>query len=282
MEEEKTWIPKTELGVKVQTKEITNIDEILNSGKVILEQEITDTLLDYETELLLIGQAKGKFGGGQRRVFRQTQKKTKEGNKPRFTTLAVIGDKNGHVGIGRGKAKETVLAREKAMRKAKLNVFMITRGSGSWESRSSEPHTIPFAVEGKCGSVIIKLMPAPKGTGLVIEKECAKILELAGITDIWSKTFGQTKNKINLVSALEKALKQLVKVKFQTKHISELYMISGTDKNAKLKEDFENAAVEDSGLPKDKRAIKTARKDTRKPVKKTYNNNNSKSKENKK
>jgi small subunit ribosomal protein S5 len=56
-------------------------------------------------------------------------------------------------------------------------------------------------------------MPAPKGTGLCVEKECAKILALAGIKDVWSKTQGQTKNKINLVKACESALKQLVKTK---------------------------------------------------------------------
>ena len=200
--EETNWNPKTEIGLKVKNKEIVNIDEILTKGQTILEEQIVDQLLDTETELLLVGQSKGKFGGGQRRVFRQTQKKTKEGNKPRFTTMAVIGDKNGHIGLGYGKSKETVLAREKAIRNSKLNIFVLRRGSGSWESRSLEPHSIPFAVEGKCGSVIVKLMPAPKGTGLCIEKECAKVLELAGIKDIWSKTFGQTKNKINMLKAL--------------------------------------------------------------------------------
>ncbi|MFH1589776.1 MAG: 30S ribosomal protein S5 [archaeon] len=224
------WIPKTELGMKVQNKEITNIDEILNKGKVILEAEIVDELLDLETELLLIGQSKGKFGGGQRRVFRQTQKKTKEGNKPRFTTLAVVGDRNGHIGMGYGKSKETVLAREKAIRKAKLNVFVIKRGSGSWESQSPEPHSIPFEVEGKCGSAIIRLKPAPKGTGLCVEKECAKVLELAGIKDVWSKTFGQTKNKINLINALIDAMKQLVKTRTQPKHVELLHITQGSIK----------------------------------------------------
>ncbi|MBU0471430.1 MAG: 30S ribosomal protein S5 [Nanoarchaeota archaeon] len=236
--QEENWNPKTELGRQVLSKEIKNIDEILNKGKVILEAEIVDQLLDFETELLLIGQSKGKFGGGQRRVFRQTQKKTKEGNKPRFTTMAVIGDKNGHIGIGYGKSKETVLAREKAIRKAKQNLFVIKRGSGSWESKSSEPHSIPFAVEGKCGSAIIHLKPAPKGTGLCIEKECAKVLELAGIKDIWSKTYGQTKNKINLINALEKALKKLVETKVQLKYEESLSILQGLEKVKDDKEDL--------------------------------------------
>jgi len=229
MEEKQSWNPKTTLGKQVQNKEITKIDEILKKGRAILEEQIVDNLLELETELLLIGQSKGKFGGGQRRVFRQTQKKTKEGNKPRFTTMAVVGDKNGHVGIGYGKSKETVPAREKAIRRAKLNIFIIKRGSGSWESQSPEPHSIPFAVEGKCGSVIAKLIPAPKGTGLCIEKECAKVLELAGIQDVWSKTYGQTKNKINLIKALENALKQLSKTKVQLKQSESMFILEGSE-----------------------------------------------------
>ncbi|MCF7871828.1 30S ribosomal protein S5 [Candidatus Woesearchaeota archaeon] len=208
------WTPKTELGKKVKSGEITNIDQIIDSGRTILEPEIVDSLLpELESELLLIGQAKGKFGGGQRRIFRQTQKKTREGNKPKFTTMAVVGNKNGYIGLGLGKSKETVPAREKAIKNAKLNIFKISRGSGSWASNSKEPTSIPYAVQGKVGSVQIKLMPAPKGKGLCVEKECAKILALAGIKDIWAKSQGQTKNKINLIKACEKSLKQLIKTK---------------------------------------------------------------------
>lgn len=253
--EEQNWNPRTDLGKKVKNKEITNIDQILNKGKVILESEIVDELLDLETELLLVGQSKGKFGGGQRRVFRQTQKKTREGNKPRFTTMAVLGDKNGHVGIGYGKSKETVPAREKAIRKAKLNLFTITRGSGSWESQSEEPHSIPFAVEGKCGSVIIKLMPAPKGTGLCIEKECAKVLEMAGIKDVWSKTYGQTKNKINLLKALEKALKKLSSTKVNAHQQQSVYLVQGSSDEAKPK-----ASEETEDTKPKKEAKKTTKK----------------------
>ena len=72
------WKPKTEMGKKVQAGEIKNINEILDNGLTILEPEIIDSLIQLESELLLIGQAKGKFGGGQRRVFRQTQKKEKK------------------------------------------------------------------------------------------------------------------------------------------------------------------------------------------------------------
>lgn len=217
------WKPKTQIGKQVKAGEITDVDNILETGGNILEPEIVDMLLpDMDNDLLLIGQSKGKFGGGARRVFRQTQKKTKEGNKPSFATYAVVGDRNGHVGVGYGKSKETVPAREKSFRNAKLNIIKIRRGSGSWESNVPEPHSIPFAVEGKCGSVKVKLMPAPKGTGLVCQSEIRKILKLAGIQDIWSRTSGKTTSRINLIKATFAALRKLKEVKVQPKHVDEV------------------------------------------------------------
>jgi small subunit ribosomal protein S5 len=228
------WAPKTELGRKVKSREIVDIDEILNSGKKILESEITDSLLTLQTDLLMIGQAKGKFGGGQRRIFRQTQKKTREGNKPKFSTYAVVGDGNGHVGVGFGKSKETVPAREKAIKQAKLNMMVIRRGSGSWEDDSTEAHSIPYVVKGSCGSYRIKLMPAPKGKGLVCDREVAKILKLAGIKNVWSKSFGQTKNKINVINATVQALKELSSTKVLDSQKKVLSILDGSSKNNSL------------------------------------------------
>ncbi len=208
------WNPKTELGRQVKAGEITNIADIFAAGSAILESQIVDTLLPgMEHDLLLIGQSKGKFGGGSRRVFRSTQKKTSEGNKPKFSTFCVIGNRDGIVGLGYGKSKETVPAREKALRRAKLSIFSISRGSGSWESTTSEAHTIPFKVSGRCGSVRITLMPAPKGKGLVCEKEVAKILRFAGIQDVWSTSSGQQRNKVNLIKATEDALRKLTQMR---------------------------------------------------------------------
>lgn len=223
----KNWDPRTELGRKVKSGEIKDIDYILDNGKAILEPEISDSLLNLENDLLMIGQSKGKFGGGARRVFKQTQKKTREGNKPRFTTMAVVGNKDGYVGLGLGKSQETVPARNKAIKKAKLNVFKIRRGSGSWESVSKEPHSIPFAVTGKCGSVEITLKPAPKGKGLCIHEECQKVLEMAGIEDVWSQTKGKTKNRINLFKALESALKKLMSTRVKHDDIAKVSIQEG-------------------------------------------------------
>ncbi len=206
------WIPKTELGKLVKEKKIKNIDEII--GKKILEDQIIDVLMiEQESDLLLIGQAKGKFGGGKRRAWRQTQKKTMEENIPSFAAMVVIGDKNGHVGLGFGKAKETLPARAKAVRKAKLNMIKVKRGCGSFDCVCKENHSVPFIVKGKCGSCEITLYPAPQGTGLVIGDECKKILKLAGIKDVYSRTFGKTRTTFNLAKACINALEKTNKEK---------------------------------------------------------------------
>ena len=191
-----SWKPKTLLGKKVRERKITNIDEII--GQKILEEQVVDTILKLNSDVLLIGQSKGKFGGGKR---------TMEGNVPTFSCGIIVGDNNGHVGVGFGKAKETLPAREKALRNAKLNIIKVTRGCGSFDCLCEELHTVPFRVEGKCGSVVVRLYPAPQGTGLVIGDECKKILRLAGIKDVYSKTFGQTRTTINLAQACINALK---------------------------------------------------------------------------
>src|SRR3989338_8252745 len=168
------WAPKTELGKKVKSGEISNIEEIFDRGYKILEPQIVDALMpDLESDLISVGQSKGKFGGGKRSIWKQTQKKTKEWNKMKFSTLTVIGNKDGYVGIGVGSSNETMPAREKSLRKAEL-----------------------------------KLTPAPKGTGLCIEGECKKILRMAGINDIYSKS-KNSKTKLNLIKACFNALKKL-------------------------------------------------------------------------
>ncbi len=202
------WKPKTALGVKVRAGKVKNIDELIDSNQKILESQVVDLLLKLDSDLLLIGQSKGKFGGGKRRAWKQTQRKTMEGNVPSFSCGVIVGDKDGHVGVGFGKAKETLPAREKAVRNAKLNVIKVTRSCGSFDCLCEEKHSVPYIVEGKCGSVRVRLYPAPQGTGLVIGDECKKILKLVGIKDVYGKTFGQTRTTMNLAMALIDALKK--------------------------------------------------------------------------
>jgi small subunit ribosomal protein S5 len=203
------WKPKTELGKEVRAGKIKNIDEIFKSGRKILEPQIVDSLLKLDIDMLNVGQAKGKFGGGKRRAWRQTQKKTKEGNIATFAVLAVVGNADGYIGIGVGRAKETLPAKEKAIRKAKLNIMKIQRGCGSFDCSCEEQHSIPFEVTGKCSSVRVLLIPAPQGTGLVVGDELKKILKLAGIKDVYSKSWGQKRTTLNFAKACMHALSRL-------------------------------------------------------------------------
>ncbi|HTY43954.1 MAG TPA: 30S ribosomal protein S5, partial [Patescibacteria group bacterium] len=203
-----SWVPKTKLGKEVKEGKIKDIDEILTSKRKILEEQIVDTLLNLKSDLVSLGHSRGKFGGGKRRAWRQTQRKTKEGNIPTFSAMAIVGDENGHIGVGTGRAKETLPARDKAIRKAKLNVIKITRACSSFDCACEEQHSIPFKVEGKSGSVRVILIPAPQGTGLVVANELKKVLKLAGIKDVYSKTFGKQRTSFNLVHACIDALKK--------------------------------------------------------------------------
>ena len=213
---EKEWIPKTDLGRKVKSGEITDIDDIIGKGIKITEAEIVDFLLpDLESDFLLIGQAKGKAGGGKRIIVRKTQKVTTEKPRPKFSALAVVGNGKGYVGMGIGASNEALPAREKALTKAKKNLIKIKLGCGSWECWCGTPHSIPFKINGRESSVRMSLMPAPKGSGLVITDECKKVVKMAGVKDIWSKTTGQTSTRINLIRACFKAFKQLSEMKIK-------------------------------------------------------------------
>ena len=204
------WKPRTSLGKEVFEGKITDIEEIFKSGRIIREPEIVDKLLpNLKSEIILIGGRTGKGGGAQRIPVRITATMHKSGR--RFTTSAfsVVGNEDGLVGIGKGTAPEPRDAIAKSVQKAKLNIIKIKRGCGSWECGCGEPHSIPFKVEGKCGSVRVVLMPAPKGVGIVADDEAKKIFRLAGIKDVWVKTFGNTSMRINLITAIYNALKKL-------------------------------------------------------------------------
>jgi small subunit ribosomal protein S5 len=204
------WVPVTELGKLVRAGKVKDIDEVITQGKKILEPQIVDLLLpNLSTEVLFIGQSKGKFGGGKRRAFRQTQKVNKEGASLTFGVMAVVGDKQGHVGLGFGKAAETLPAKEKAIRKAKLAIVKIPRGCSSYDCSCDEHHSIPISTVGKSSSVVVKLMPAPQGTGLVVGDELKKILSVAGIKDVYSHCEGRVRTTFNTGKACMKALTKL-------------------------------------------------------------------------
>ena len=133
----------------------------------------------------------------------------RSGRRFTYNAFAIVGDEAGLIGVGRGSAIETRNAINKAVDRAKMNIVRIKRGCGSWECGCGGDHSIPYKTTGKAGSVSVVLMPAPKGLGLAADDESKKILKMAGIRDIWMKTYGNTAMRINLVNAVFDALKKL-------------------------------------------------------------------------
>ncbi|MDY6780125.1 MAG: 30S ribosomal protein S5, partial [Halobacteria archaeon] len=94
----------------------------------------------------------------------------------------------------------------KAIDVAKLNLFKVSRGCGSWECGCGRPHTVALKTTGKAGSVEVELMPAPRGLGLACGETATHVLELAGIEDVWTRTSGQTRTTVNFGKATVNAL----------------------------------------------------------------------------
>ena len=191
------WVPRTRLGWMVKEGKISSIKEIFDMNLVIQEPEIVDYLLpDLQHEVVDVN---------------IVQKQTDAGEMTRFRVLVVVGNFDGYVGVGLGKARQVRQAISKAIRNAKLNIIPVRRGCGSWACSCTEPHSVPFTVMGKCGSVRIKLIPAPKGTGLVAGDAAKVVLRYAGIKDVWTWSRGETRTTINFVGAVYDALKSTYK-----------------------------------------------------------------------
>ena len=187
------WEPRTRVGRLVKEGKITSIDEIFRRNLPILEPEIVDYLLpNLEHEVIDVT---------------IVQKMTDAGRITRFRAVVVAGNRDGYVGLGKGKARQFRFAVEKALRNAKLNVVPVRRGCGSWECTCGEAHSVPFTVYGKSGSVEVVLKPAPKGTGLVAGDVAKAVLRLAGISDVWSFTRGETRTTYNFARATFLALR---------------------------------------------------------------------------
>jgi len=204
------WVPDTSVGKRVYAGEITDIDTVLGMGVPIREPEIIDKLVpDLKNEVILIGGRTGKGGGVQRIPVKITAKMHRSGRRLSTSAFVVVGNEDGLVGVGGGHAIEARDAIAKAIQRAKLNLVRVRRGCGSWECRCGTQHTVAFKTTGKSGSVRVELLPAPKGIGLVSDDESKKILRLAGIKDVWVRTFGNTSARINLINAIYDALKKL-------------------------------------------------------------------------
>lgn len=202
------WEPKTNLGRMVKEGTITDIDEIFDRGLPIMELGIVNSLLpDLEEEVMDVN---------------LVQRMHKSGRKVNFRVIVSVGNKDGYVGLGQGKAKEVGPAIRKAVDDAKYNIIKVRRGCGDWGCVCGKEHTVPFKVEGKAGSVRVTLIPAPGGVGLAVGDVGKTILKLAGIDDVWSETKGQTQTTINFAAAVFDALKQLSMVKAKESDLKNL------------------------------------------------------------
>ncbi|MHC1576149.1 MAG: 30S ribosomal protein S5, partial [Methanosarcinaceae archaeon] len=120
---------------------------------------------------------------------------------------------DGFVGLGQAKDVQVGPAIRKAISVAKLNIIHIKRGCGSWECGCGLPHTVPSIVHGKAGSVVVELKPAPRGLGLAAGDTARKVLEKAGVKDVWIRTEGQTRTTLNFAKATYNALMETNTIK---------------------------------------------------------------------
>jgi len=132
------------------------------------------------------------------------QKQTNAGQRTRFKAVVVVGDKNGHIGLGSKVAREVASAIRGAIIQAKLAVIPVRRGF--WGVKFGNPHTVSSKVTGKCGSCLVRLVPAPRGSGLVAANILKRFLEYAGIQDCYTKTGGKTRTMANFLFAAYEAL----------------------------------------------------------------------------
>jgi len=189
-DEEKEWAPVTKLGRLVKDGKIKSMEEIYLFSLPVKEYQIVDFFLPkLKDEVMKI---------------MPVQKQTRAGQRTRFKAFVAIGDFDGHVGLGVKCAKEVATAIRGAIILAKLSVIPVRRGY--WGAQLGEPHTVPSKVSGKVGSVMCRLIPAPRGTGIVAAPASKRLLQLAGVQDCYTQSKGSTATMGNFLKATFAAL----------------------------------------------------------------------------
>ncbi|MDR3282735.1 MAG: 30S ribosomal protein S5 [Candidatus Methanoplasma sp.] len=207
------WIPKTRLGQMVLNGEITTMGAALDTRLPLREAEIVDILLpDLKDEVIDLN---------------MVQRMTDSGRRVRFAVTSIVGNGDGFIGIGRSKGKEVGPSIKKAIDNAKLNIIEIKRGCGSWECGCGEPHTMPFEVIGRTGSVTVYIRPAPRGVSLAVGDVAKSLLTLAGVRDAWGFATGNTKTKVNYAMATFEALRQTARMRVTDEQADRLNIVPG-------------------------------------------------------
>ena len=189
---EDRWTPCTKLGRLVQQGKIRSLEQIYLFSIPIKEHQIVEHFL-------------GELSDEVMKIM-PVQKQTSAGQRMRFKAFVVVGDKNGHIGLGVKACKEVAHSIQGSMILAKLNIVPVRRGY--WGGKIGAPHPIPTKLTGKCGSVSVRLIPAPRGAGLVAANGSKKVLQLAGLHDVYTSSTGSTKTLGNFVKATYYALKK--------------------------------------------------------------------------
>ncbi|GAX22419.1 small subunit ribosomal protein S2e [Fistulifera solaris] len=190
--EENVWVPVTKLGRLVKEGKIGSLEEIFLFSLPVKETEIIDYFL------------KDKLQDEVMKIM-PVQKQSSAGQRTRFKAFVALGDNAGHIGLGVKCASEVANAIRGAIMAAKLNLTPVRRGY--WGRKGGLPHTVPCKVTGQCGSVRVRLIPAPRGTGLVSSPAGKKLLHMAGVDDCYTSTRGHSRTMGNFIKALFFALK---------------------------------------------------------------------------
>jgi small subunit ribosomal protein S2e len=183
---DKDWVPVTKLGRLVSSGKIKSLEEVYLHSLPIKEAQIIDHFLKsaLKDEVMKIS---------------PVQKQTRAGQRTRFKAYVVVGDSNGHCGLGVKCAAEVATAIRGGITLGKLSVIPVRRGY--WGNKLGDPHTVPVKITGKCGSVRVRLVPAPRGSGIVAAPVPKKLLQLAGYQDVFTSSAGHTKTLGNFVKA---------------------------------------------------------------------------------
>jgi small subunit ribosomal protein S5 len=207
------WVPKTRLGHEVMSGRVTTFEAAIATGLPIREVEIVDALIPgLEDDIIKVN---------------MVQRMTDSGRRVRFNVMACVGNRDGYVGLAMAKGKEVSSTISKAINAAKLNLIQVQRGNGSWESSVGPGTSVPFKVEGQAGSTRVTLMSAPAGKGLVIGEMGKRVLQLAGVSDVISRTKGQTQTTINYAAATYNALFEINKTRVSDAMRQKLFIHKG-------------------------------------------------------